>query len=112
MRVDLAAQVIAHHVYMLTDLECKHFLYQVLSESVAKAIQLTQGQESEETVRFITMFDRFFDCFNVRCFNAGKHQRKPFKQPYRSGNDFRLKVCTMCVYTHNTASCLCSCFTL
>ena len=59
---------------------------------MAKALELTGGDEVEETVKFITMFDRFFDCFNVRSFSAGRRQRKPFKQPYRSGTDFRLKV--------------------
>ena len=91
-----------------------YFHSQVLSESVAKAIQQTQGQESEETVRFITMFDQFFDCFNVRSYNMGKQQRKPFKQPYRSGGDFRLKVYTCThhlyihVYIHITIDCACA----
>ena len=35
-----------------------------------EAIQATQGQRSEETVRFINMFDQFFDCYN-----AGKCHR-------------------------------------
>ena len=91
-------------MYMLTYTYIKdtnYFHLQVLSESVAKAIQQTQGHESEETVRFITMFDQFFDCFNVRSYNAGKLQRKPFKQPYRSGSDFRLKVrVQICTCTH------------
>ena len=39
-----------------------------------RQIQATQGQEAEETVPFITMFDHFFDCFNVRCYEAGKCQ--------------------------------------
>ena len=78
-----------------------NYLYsQVLSDSVAKAMQATQGQESEETLRFITMFDQFFDCFNVRSYDEGKRQRKPFKQPYRSGSDFRLQVCILYYYQH------------
>ena len=36
----------------------------------------------------------FFDCLNVNSFDEGKHQRKPFKDPYRSVKDFRLKVDT------------------
>ena len=45
-----------------------------------------------ETAKFVDMFDKFFDCVNVSNFNAGKQQRKPFKQPYRSAKDFQLKV--------------------
>eukprot|EP00731_Ephydatia_muelleri_P018851 Em0011g891a len=70
MRVDLAAQV--------------------LSESVAKAMELTGGPVVSETVKFITMMDKFFDCLNVDNYSSGYTQRKPFKQPYRSANDFRL----------------------
>ena len=46
-----------------------------------------------ETVKFVQMMDRFFDCLNVNSFNKGKRRRKEFQDPYRSGSDFRLKVC-------------------
>jgi len=65
---------------------------QVLSESVAKAMKLTGGDEVTETVRFVEMFDRFFDCLNVNNFTSGRHKRKVFQYPYRSAGDFRLKV--------------------
>ena len=55
-------------------------------------MKLTGGSEVTETVRFVTMFDRFFDCLNVNNFMTGYHKRKVFKQPYKSANDFRLKV--------------------
>ena len=61
-------------------------------ESVGKGLKLTGGDDVSETALFVEMFDKFFDCLNVSNFNAGKRQRKPFKQPYRSGKDFRLKV--------------------
>ena len=32
------------------------------------------------------------DCLNVSSLSKGKLKRKPFLQPYRSSNDFRLKV--------------------
>jgi len=73
MRVDLAAQV--------------------LSESVSKALKLTGGPEAEETAVFISNMDKFFDCLDVNNFTSGVRQRKPFQLPYRSGDDFRLKVC-------------------
>eukprot|EP00731_Ephydatia_muelleri_P009535 Em0005g121a len=71
MRVDLAAQV--------------------LSETVAKGIQVTCGPDATETVNFIDKFDKFFDCFNVSSYQKGMRYRKPFQEPYRSANDFRLK---------------------
>ena len=70
-----------------------------------------------ETVKFTVMFDRFFDCLNVNNFTTGKHKRKPFQNPYRSPDDFRLKVCVcVCVvlkrymYTRTcTYTCACTC---
>ena len=62
----------------------------MLSESVSKAIELTGGPEVSETVKFIGMMDKFFDCLNVDNYSCGFAQRKPFKHPYRSSNDFRL----------------------
>lgn len=55
-------------------------------------MKLTGGSEVTETVRFVTMFGKFFDCLNVNNFVTGYHKRKVFKQPYKSTNDFRLKV--------------------
>eukprot|EP00731_Ephydatia_muelleri_P028880 Em0020g524a len=71
MRVDLAAQV--------------------LSESVSKAVELIGGVEAAETAKFLIMFDKFFDCLNVSNCSEGHQQRKPFREPYRSADDFRLK---------------------
>lgn len=64
---------------------------QVLSESVASAMKLTGGPEVSETVRFVEMFDKFFDCLNVNNFTTGRQKRKVFKHPYKSADDFRLK---------------------
>ena len=68
------------------------FFLQVLSNTVATALRLTGKDEVEETAQFVTMFDRLFDCLNVADFDSGRHSRNPFKAPYRSGDDFRLKV--------------------
>ena len=65
---------------------------QVLSESVSKALRLTGGEEVSETAHFVSMVDRFFDCLNVNSFTSGKFKRKAFQDPYRSEQDFRLKV--------------------
>ena len=59
-----------------------------------------------ETVKFTIMFDRFFDCLNVNNFTTGKHKRKPFQNPYRSPDDFRLKVC---LHAKNMHTCACTC---
>ena len=61
---------------------------QVLSATVAKAIRTTHGSEVEETVKFI---ENFFECLNVTNYDSGRKERKPFKEPYRSPDDFRLK---------------------
>ena len=65
---------------------------QVLSESVANGLHSTGGDEVVETIKCVDYFDKFFDCMNVSSLSAGRHQRKPFKQPYYSKDDFRLKV--------------------
>ena len=65
---------------------------QVLSETVAKAIRLTGGKAAFETAYFFEKMDQFFDCLNVSSYTAGKRHRKPFQQPYRSFEDFRLLV--------------------
>lgn len=63
-----------------------------MSDTVSKAIQLTGGNGAQETAKFIGMVDKMFDCMNVSSLSRGKLQRKPFVQPYRSSNDFRLAV--------------------
>ena len=72
---------------------------QALSESVSKALKLTQGNRANGTARFIEMMDKFFDALNVSNFTEGKHKRKPFQNPYRSDSDFRLTVSIDIMYT-------------
>ena len=50
------------------------------------------GDKARETATFIKNMDRFFDCFNVSSFTAGKEKQKPFLAPYYSSSDFRFKV--------------------
>jgi len=59
---------------------------------VAKALQLTGGEDAVATAEFVEYFDKFFDCVNVGDYSSGRRSMNPFKDPYRSGNDFRLKV--------------------
>lgn len=46
----------------------------------------------KKTAEFTEMFDKFFDCLNVSNFTSGKKSRNPFKSPYYSEKDFRIKV--------------------
>lgn len=55
---------------------------------MSKALRVSGGAEAAETAKFIEMVDKLFDCLNV----SSSKGRKPFLQPYRSSNDFRLKV--------------------
>ena len=50
------------------------------------------GEDVTETVHFITMMDKFFDCLNVTGMSCRKKKRKPFQDSYRKTNDFCLKV--------------------
>lgn len=67
-------------------------IFQSLSESVSKALTLYGGEETEETALFVIMFDRFFDCLNVSNYTNAKRKLKVFQNPYRSADDFRIKV--------------------
>ena len=71
---------------------------QVLSGSVSKAIQLTGGEDASETVHFVGMMDKFFDCLNVHNYVHGIQKRKFFQMPYTSAADCRLKVCNTHVH--------------
>ena len=63
-----------------------------MSETVGKALQQTGGEEASETAKFILVMDRFFDCLNVKSLSESYKHLKLYRKPYRSGNDFRLKV--------------------
>ena len=58
---------------------------------VAKALKKVYGEEVRETVKFIEMMDKFFDCLNVTNLVNGRHKHKSFQDPYTSVDDFRLK---------------------
>ena len=81
---------------MLPNLICM----QVLSSSVSNALMLTGGEEAKETSKFVAIMDSFFDMLNVGDFSVGMRQRKRFKYPYRSADDWRLDVRkTNCMYS-------------
>lgn len=47
-------------------------------------------------------FDRFFDCFNVRCVPEAVHKRKPDLRPYRDPCDSRFTVSFSIVASYNS----------
>lgn len=48
------------------------------------------GDEVGETVTFIEMMDKFFDCLNVRNNHEGRFKRNPNLNPYTDVNDVKL----------------------
>lgn len=65
---------------------------QVLSESVANALKFSGRDDVSETIKFVSLFDKFFDMLNVTNLVTGKHHRKDFQLPYNSATDTRLDV--------------------
>ena len=67
-------------------------MLQVMSESVASALQYLDNDKTQQTWLFIRMVDRFFDCLNVRNPLLAQMKRKDSIAPYKSQNDERFKV--------------------
>ncbi len=81
MKVYLATQVYIRFLHKDTIIIIP---MQVLSSTVAKGFEYFDDPETKETQRFCMMFDRFFDCLNVRSYSEGKKKRKPDLLPYRT----------------------------
>ena len=64
----------------------------MLSASVANALEYHGDSDCTETAAFVRLFDRFFDCFNVRSIDESIIKRKPDLRPYRGPLDTRLSV--------------------
>jgi len=79
-----------------------------MSSTVSNALFFTRRCEVFETAHFIEKVDKFFDCLNVSNFTQGKHTRKPYQEPYRDSNDFRIKVKGHCKHTCFSCCYLCS----
>ncbi|CAC5389786.1 THAP9 [Mytilus coruscus] len=63
---------------------------QVLSSTVANALEMMYGDNVTETVNFIRIMNKFFDCLNVRNLYEGRNKRNPDLEPYTTVNDERL----------------------
>jgi len=79
-----------------------------MSETVSKALLDTKNSTVEETAKFISMIDKFFDALNVTDINCGKKQKKPLQSPCRKIDDFRIKVYLVekYVYTQYSYKCI------
>lgn len=65
---------------------------QVLSESVASALEYMNRDETIETRRFIRVMDVFFDCLNSKNVIEYRQKCKDTRTPYRTPDDWRFKV--------------------
>lgn len=63
-----------------------------MSKTVANAIEYLGDDDTKETVRFVKMFDKFFDMLNTRSLDEAQYKGKPDLAPYRSPEDERLEV--------------------
>lgn len=64
----------------------------MLSQTVADAIDFYGPSEATETKRFVEIFNKFFDCLNVRHLDEHRKKLNPNLEPYRKPDDKRLKV--------------------
>ncbi|CAG2208384.1 THAP9 [Mytilus edulis] len=64
---------------------------QVLSSTVANALELVYGAETSETVCFIRHMNKFFDCLNTRSLYEARNTRNENVAPYTSVDDQRLQ---------------------
>ena len=67
----------------------------MLSKSVYHALEAQGFPNTKSTRKFIFMFNRFFDCLNVRSIFDGQKSRNDDLKPYESPTDIRLKVCEL-----------------
>ena len=75
----------------------------MLSTSVADALAYFDDPSAKETEHFIRVFDKFFDCMNVRSMNEWMSKKKPNLKPYNNPDDSRLEVdyyCYSVLHTH------------
>jgi hypothetical protein len=80
------------HIYLNSFLKMRvNLAAQVLSSSVANALQFLGNNNTEATQTFVLNMDKFFDCLNVKNCTEGHRHRKEFKKPYRDRNDARFK---------------------
>ena len=68
---------------------------------MADAFAYFGDPSTKETQHFIMMFDKWFDCLNVRSLHLLIHKRKPDLKPYTSVDDPRFHVSVSFVSNRN-----------
>ena len=63
-----------------------------MSQTLANVMEEKLGPAAQATIEFIRVFDKFFDCLNVRSTKEGHKKRKDELLPYESINDPRFQV--------------------
>ena len=63
-----------------------------MSKTVADLFEYFDDPSTTETKKFVLMFDRLFDCLNVRDLHQWVRKLKPDLKPYRNADDPRFKV--------------------
>ncbi len=79
-------------------------IFVVLSTSVADALSYYNNPDTKDTEHLCRMFDKLFDCLNVRSPREWITKKKPNLKPYTSADDCRLEV----IYklSNNIATCI------
>ena len=67
---------------------------QVLSSTVADAVEMLYGENTAETVKFIRHMNKFFDCMNVHSLSEAPRKRNENVKPYTSVDDPRIEYLT------------------
>ena len=67
---------------------------QILSETVANALELTSRNTTKETVKFIRHMNKFFDIMNTRNFKESLKKKNENVKPFTSPDDHRLRYLT------------------
>ena len=63
-----------------------------MSSTVADSLTFFNDEDTTETRLFIRLFDKFFDCLNVKSKFEGVLKRKDSRLPYTHIGDERFKV--------------------
>lgn len=63
----------------------------MLSKTVADLFTYAEDPSTVETQRFIRIFDKLFDCLNVRDLHQWVQKRKPDLKPYHKVDDERFE---------------------
>ena len=68
---------------------CVYYRFSV-DQYIASALAISGREDVQETAKFGSFFDKFFDALNVKNLRLGK----TFQNPYSSADDERLQVCS------------------